>query len=161
MSGLEAQQKEIKRLSEWIEKWKNTPTKVASAHSKQMMIEHMVKIEKPRRFDTKTFRAMFTPRIESYNEVLNVKDLKIGYEKELAEVSFLLEDCPRKVTQHFFKRFFARHVHMVRRLIQYKQIRLAVKHFAKRKGGRGAGKSKHCGSKRGTDKSGHSRSGRR
>lgn len=87
----EAQQKEIKRLSEWIEKWKNTPTKVASAHSKQMMIEHMVKIEKPRRFDTKTFRAMFTPRIESYNEVLNVKDLKIGYEKELAEVSFLLE----------------------------------------------------------------------
>lgn len=87
----EAQQKEIKRLTEWIEKWKNTPTKVASAHSKQMMIEHMVKIEKPRRFDTKTFRAMFTPRIESYNEVLNVKDLKIGYDEELADVSFLLE----------------------------------------------------------------------
>lgn len=87
----EAQQKEIKRLTEWIEKWKNTPTKVASAHSKQMMIEHMVKIEKPRRFDTKTFRAMFTPRIESYNEVLRVKDLKIGYDAELADVSFLLE----------------------------------------------------------------------
>ncbi|MDE5820065.1 MAG: ABC-F family ATP-binding cassette domain-containing protein [Lachnospiraceae bacterium] len=87
----EAQQKEIKRLTEWIEKWKNTPTKVASAHSKQMMIEHMVKIEKPRRFDTKTFRAMFLPRIESYTEVLNVKNLKIGYDKELAEVSFLLE----------------------------------------------------------------------
>lgn len=87
----EAQQKEIKRLTEWIEKWKNTPTKVASAHSKQMAIEHMVKIEKPRRFDTKTFRAMFMPRIESYTEVLNVKNLKIGYEKELAEVSFLLE----------------------------------------------------------------------
>ncbi|MDE6420372.1 MAG: ABC-F family ATP-binding cassette domain-containing protein [Lachnospiraceae bacterium] len=87
----EAQQKEIKRLTEWIEKWKNTPTKVASAHSKQMAIEHMVKIEKPRRFDTKTFRAMFMPRIESYTEVLNVKNLKIGYDKELAEVSFLLE----------------------------------------------------------------------
>lgn len=87
----EAQQKEIKRLTEWIEKWKNTPTKVASAHSKQMAIEHMVKIEKPRRFDTKTFRAMFTPRMESYTEVLNVKKLKIGYDKELAEVSFLLE----------------------------------------------------------------------
>lgn len=87
----EAQQKEIKRLTEWIEKWKNTPTKVTSAHSKQKAIEHMVKIEKPRRFDTKTFRAMFTPRMESYTEVLNVKNLKIGYEKELADVSFLLE----------------------------------------------------------------------
>ncbi|MCM1539237.1 MAG: ABC-F family ATP-binding cassette domain-containing protein [bacterium] len=87
----EAQQKEIKRLTEWIEKWKNTPTKVASAHSKQMAIEHMVKIEKPRRFDTKTFRAMFTPRMESYTEVLNVRNLKIGYDKELADVSFLLE----------------------------------------------------------------------
>lgn len=87
----EAQQKEIKRLTEWVEKWKNTPSKVASAHSKQMAIEHMVKIEKPRRFDTKTFRAMFTPRIESYTEVLNVKNVKIGYDKELAEVSFLLE----------------------------------------------------------------------
>lgn len=87
----EAQQKEIRRLTEWVEKWKNTPSKVASAHSKQMAIEHMVKIEKPRRFDTKTFRAMFTPRVESYTEVLNVKSLKIGYDKELAEVSFLLE----------------------------------------------------------------------
>ena len=48
----EAQQKEIRRLTEWIEKWKNTPTKVAAARSKRMAIEHMVKIEKPRRFDT-------------------------------------------------------------------------------------------------------------
>lgn len=87
----EAQQKEIRRLTEWIEKWKNTPSKVASAHSKQMAIEHMVKIEKPRRFDTKTFRAMFTPRMESYTEVLNVRNVKIGYDKELADVSFLLE----------------------------------------------------------------------
>ena len=54
----EAQQKEIERLTAWIEKWKNTPTKVAATRSKRMAIEHMVKIEKPRRFDTKTFHAL-------------------------------------------------------------------------------------------------------
>ena len=86
----EEQQKEIKRLTEWIEKWKNTPTKVAAARSKQMAIEHMVRIEKPRHFDTKTFKANFTPRIESWSEVLSVKNLSIGYDMELSRVSFRL-----------------------------------------------------------------------
>lgn len=87
----EAQQKEIQRLTEWIEKWKNTPSKVAATHSKRMAIEHMVKIEKPRKFDTKVFRAMFLPRTESYTEVLKANKLQIGYDSALAEVSFLLE----------------------------------------------------------------------
>ena len=87
----EEQQKEIARLTEWIEKWKNTPTKVAATRSKRMAIEHMVKIEKPRRFDTKTFRAMFTPRIESYTDVLTARKLAIGYDKVLSEVSFQLK----------------------------------------------------------------------
>ena len=87
----EEQQKEIARLTEWIEKWKNTPAKVAAARSKQMAIEHMVKIEKPRRFDTRAFRAMFSPRIESYTNVINAKDLAIGYDSVLSEVTFLLQ----------------------------------------------------------------------
>lgn len=91
----EEQQKEIKRLTDWIEKWKNTPTKVAATRSKRMVIEHMVKIEKPRRFDTKTFHALFTPRMESYSEVLSVKNLSIGYEKELSCVSFQLQKGER------------------------------------------------------------------
>lgn len=91
----EEQQKEIQRLTEWIEKWKNTPTKVAATRSKRMAIEHMVKIEKPRRFDTKTFRAMFTPRIESYTDVLTAKNLSIGYDAELSCVSFLLQKKER------------------------------------------------------------------
>jgi ATP-binding cassette subfamily F protein 3 len=86
----EAQQKEIKRLTEWIEKWKNTPTKVASTHSKRMVIEHMVKIEKPRRFDTKTFKAQFEPRIQSHREVLTATGLEIGYDRVLSSVSFSL-----------------------------------------------------------------------
>ncbi|MCF0228859.1 MAG: ABC-F family ATP-binding cassette domain-containing protein [Parasporobacterium sp.] len=86
----EAQQKEIKRLNEWIEKWKNTPTKVSAAHSKERAIEHMELIEKPRRFDTTTFRAHFSPRISSYSEVLDVRNLSIGYDRELSRVSFRL-----------------------------------------------------------------------
>lgn len=91
----EEQQKEIKRLTDWIEKWKNTPTKVAATRSKRMAIEHMIKIEMPRRFDTKTFHALFTPRIESYADVLTVKNLKIGYDKELSRVSFRLQKGER------------------------------------------------------------------
>ena len=91
----EEQQKEIKRLTEWIEKWKNTPTKVTAARSKQMAIEHMVKIEKPRRFDTKAFHARYIPRIESYTNVINAKNLEIGYDKVLSTVTFLLQKKDR------------------------------------------------------------------
>lgn len=91
----EEQQKEIKRLTEWIEKWKNTPTKVAATHSKRMAIEHMVKIEKPRRFDTKAFHARYIPRIENYTNVINAKNLEIGYDKVLSTVTFLLQKKER------------------------------------------------------------------
>ena len=91
----ELQQKEIQRLTEWIEKWKNTPTKVAATRSKRMAIEHMVKIEKPVRFDTKTFHALFEPNRESYSDVIIAKKLKIGYDKVLSEVSFTLHKKDR------------------------------------------------------------------
>ncbi|MBO7730132.1 MAG: ABC-F family ATP-binding cassette domain-containing protein [Lachnospiraceae bacterium] len=91
----EAQQAEIKRLSEWIEKWKNTPTKVSATRSKRKVIEHMELIEKPRRFDTDTFRAYFSPYRTSYSEVLNVKKLGIGYDHLLSEVSFRLQKGER------------------------------------------------------------------
>ena len=91
----EAQQKEIERLTAWIEKWKNTPTKVAATRSKRMAIEHMVKIEKPRRFDTKTFHALFRPARESYTDVLTMKKLKIGYDTVLSEVSAVIKKAER------------------------------------------------------------------
>lgn len=91
----EEQQKEIKRLSDWIEQWKNTPSKVAAARSKRMAIEHMVKIEKPRRFDTKAFHARYIPRITSYTNVVTAKDLEIGYDSVLSKVTFLLQKKER------------------------------------------------------------------
>ena len=91
----EEQQKEIRRLTEWIEKWKNTPTKVASVHSKEKQLEHMVLIEKPRRFDTKAFRSQFLPRTTSYTDVLTLKALEIGYDHVLSKVSFTLKKGER------------------------------------------------------------------
>ena len=91
----EAQQKEIARLQEWIDKWKNTPSKVSAAHSKQMAIEHMVRIEKPRRYDLNAFHAAFTPRLESHKEVLKCSRLGIGYDELLSTVSFTLNRAER------------------------------------------------------------------
>lgn len=91
----EEQQKEIKRLTEWVEKWKNTPTKVTAARSKLKQIEHMELIEKPRRFDTQEFKAQFLPRTTSYSDVLILKALQIGYDEILSKVSFTLKKGER------------------------------------------------------------------
>ena len=55
----------------------------------------MEKIEKPRRFDTRAFHARYIPRIESYTNVIQAKNLKIGYDHVLSEVSFLLQKKER------------------------------------------------------------------
>ena len=83
----EYQQKEIARLQAIVERFKNKPTKVAMTRSKLKAIEHMVMIDKPEDYDTKTFHANFQPDIKSYKEVLNVKELAIGYENPLSVVN--------------------------------------------------------------------------
>ncbi len=87
LKDYELQQKEIKRLEEFVEKWKNTPTKVSMTRSKLKAIEHMDKIEKPDKYDTKTFHAHFQPRVTTGNDVLYVQDLQIGYDKPLSTVN--------------------------------------------------------------------------
>ncbi|MBQ7840636.1 MAG: ABC-F family ATP-binding cassette domain-containing protein [Lachnospiraceae bacterium] len=83
----ELQQKEIARLEMIVEKYKNTPTKVAMTRSKLKQIEHMEKIEAPDRFDTHTFHANFKPERETGKEVLTVQNLQIGYDHVLSSVS--------------------------------------------------------------------------
>lgn len=83
-----AQQKEIARLQKLVDQWKNTPTKVAMTRSKLKAIEHIDKIEKPRRFDTKAFHVQFSPRIESRKEVMRIRKLGIGYDHVLGTVNF-------------------------------------------------------------------------
>lgn len=81
------QQKEIKRLETIVEKYKNTPTKVAMTRSKLKAIEHMEKIECPDKYDTKTFHAHFQPVVTTGNDVLFVQELQIGYDSVLSTVT--------------------------------------------------------------------------
>ena len=83
-----AQQKEIERLEGIAERFMGKPTKVSMARSKLKAIEHMDIIEAPDKYDNKTFRAEFTPRIESGKDVLFVSSLAVGYDHPLAKVSF-------------------------------------------------------------------------
>lgn len=85
----ELQQKEIARLETIVEKYKNTPTKVAMTRSKLKQIEHMDKIEAPDRFDMNTFHANFKPYRETGKEVLKVQDLQIGYDSVLSTISMI------------------------------------------------------------------------
>ena len=81
------QQAEIKRLKTLIEKFRGTPTKVSMTDSKLKQIEHMVKISEPKKFDTKSFKATFTPNRETGKDVLTVKNLEIGYGFPLCKVN--------------------------------------------------------------------------
>ena len=81
------QQKEIERLQRMVDRFKNKPTKVAMARSKQKAIEHMKIIEAPDKYDNRTFYAHFQPAKETGNDVLMVSNLVIGYEKPLSTIS--------------------------------------------------------------------------
>lgn len=83
----ELQQKEIERLQTLVERFKNKPTKVAMTRSKLKQIEHMVKIDAPARYDLKSFHADFQPARESVTDVLRAAQLRIGYDRPLAEVT--------------------------------------------------------------------------
>lgn len=83
----EAQQKEIERLTTIVEKYKNTPTKVAMTRSKLKAIEHMDKIECPDRYDTKSFKLAFKPVRETGKDVLFIDKLQIGYDSVLETLS--------------------------------------------------------------------------
>ncbi len=91
MKDYKAQQKEIERLQQMVDKMKGHPTKVSMARSKQKAIERMDLIEAPNRFDNRTFHANFQPEKETGNDVLSVQDLAIGYDNVLSTVRFELK----------------------------------------------------------------------
>lgn len=84
----EQQQSEIARLKELVERFRYKPTKAAMAQSKLKQLEKIDLIEPPENYDNKVFHAQFQPTIRSVNDVLTVRDLAIGYDKELSKVSF-------------------------------------------------------------------------
>ena len=84
----EAQQKEIARLNELVERFRYKANKAAMAQSKLKQLERMDLIEPPETYDNRTFKAAFQPTVRSVNDVLTVRDLAIGYDKVLSRVNF-------------------------------------------------------------------------
>ena len=90
LKDYEYQQTEIKRLKAIADRFRYKPTKAKMALSKLKKIEQMTIIEKPEKYDLKTFYANFDIKTQSGKNVLKVEKLQIGYEKPIAEVTFEL-----------------------------------------------------------------------
>ena len=90
LKDFEFQQKEIARITKVIDRFRYKATKARMAQSKLKQIERMVKVEEPNKYDLKSFKTNFELSKESGNNVLTVENLKVGYDKELKEVSFKL-----------------------------------------------------------------------
>ncbi len=86
-----AQQKEIERLNQIVERFKNKPSKVSMTRSKLKQIEHMDLIEKPETFDDRAFHTGIRLAVESGNDVLSVDRLGIGYDRELTKAAFTVK----------------------------------------------------------------------
>lgn len=85
------QQKKIKQLETTVEKFRYKATKASMAQSKLKQIERIDIIKPPDKADTKSFFSNIKPVLESGNDVLEVKDLKIGYDTVLSTVNLSLK----------------------------------------------------------------------
>ncbi len=86
----EYQKEEINRLMRLVERFRYKATKAKMVQSKLKQIERMKIIDKPDRYDLKSFHAMTEPRVESVKTVLEVNALEVGYENSLAKINFTL-----------------------------------------------------------------------
>ena len=83
----EYRQKEIKRLTELVERFRYKATKASMAQSKLKQIERLKEVGLQDRYDLKSFHADVQPRIESVKKVFEAKDLVIGYDNPLAVIN--------------------------------------------------------------------------
>lgn len=87
----EQQQKEIEKTEKLIERFRYKATKAAMVQSRIKSLEKTELIAPPEESDTRSFFADFTPELMSGGNVLEVKNLKIGYGEVLSEVNFLIK----------------------------------------------------------------------
>lgn len=83
----QAQQKEIERLENLVERFRYKATKAAMAQSKIKTLEKMEILESPEKYDLRTFHADFEPLDIGVKDVLSVKNLKVGYDRVLSEIN--------------------------------------------------------------------------
>ncbi len=87
----EYQREEINRLMRLVERFRYKATKARMVQSKLKQIERMKIVDKPNRYDLKSFHANFEPKTESVKEVLQTADLEIGYNNVLARINIQLQ----------------------------------------------------------------------
>lgn len=75
----DAQQKEIARLNELIEKFKHKPKKASMARSKKKVLERMHRVERPDKEEAYVFKEKLEPITLGAKNVLETEHLKIGY----------------------------------------------------------------------------------
>lgn len=90
LKNYEKQQKEIARLERIVDRFRYKPPKASMAMSKLKQIERMVKIDAPRKENTRTFSVSFQNLEESGKVVLTLDHLKFGYSHVLGEATFTL-----------------------------------------------------------------------
>lgn len=81
------QQEEISRLNQVIERFKHKPAKASFARSKKKAIERMTKIQAPKEDRAHIFTGEINPEIAGSKWVLETKNLKIGYDSLLFEIT--------------------------------------------------------------------------
>ena len=75
----DAQQREIARLNELIEKFKHKPKKASMARSKKKVLERMQRVERPDKEEAYVFKEKLEPITLGAKNVLETEHLKIGY----------------------------------------------------------------------------------
>ena len=86
----DAQQKEITRLTELIEKFKHKPKKASMARSKKKVLERMQKIGAPSKEEAHIFKEKIEPFSLGSKHVLETDHLMVGYDRPIREITFRL-----------------------------------------------------------------------
>ena len=90
LKDYEIQQAEIQRLMKLVERFRYKATKAKMVQSKLKQIEHMKKADLPNRYDLKAFHSSFQPENIISKTALKTYELKIGYDRILADISLEL-----------------------------------------------------------------------
>ena len=81
------QQKEVERLDGLIRKFRNKPRKASFVRSRKTILERMERLEKPGEDEARIFTGEIIPEIRPNKWILEAKELGIGYDKELLNLS--------------------------------------------------------------------------
>ena len=82
-----AQQQEIQKARELIERFRHKPRKASLARNRKKMLDKMVRIDPPPMEDSHFFTGKIEPAVRGSRQVLETDRLKIGYDRVLAEIS--------------------------------------------------------------------------